>query len=551
MAGETKRRSYRRKLYRTRKSYLSKDPQKRARSLSNLQLGRGRRGLPPRQANKVLKLMGWRGAKLPDKYPDDVIGFAEHHFIMKTTREPIELLDWQRKILTDIFYVKIRPKLAIAGSVKKSGKSELAAVVALWYMCNIPMSENYVLAPDLDCGTDVVFQSLRNVIKLNPVLAGACKVTEDTITFLINDSFIKVLPNDISVAGLRPNLTIIDEAWAFRTESSIRTLDEMTTNPVGDHLTLVTTTAGYQEDEGEDLHLWRWYCRGRAIQEGKEEADPLFYFCWKEDYSGVPWVEGTGYLDHQLKILKLSTYQRFHENKWSSAIDTFITPDILDRCIDSTLRPGAEPKTRIVCAIDCGPKWDCSALVALAKDETKQRGIRLVDHHIYEPRGQTISFEKTIECTIIEWSKQYIIIDCYFDPYQMLRTAQTLRDKGIKMTEFTQSVSNMVSATTSLSELLHSQNIRLYPNTILRQHILSASTKEHSEGLRLVKTQRAKKIDAAIALAMAVEAAMKHFLLPSQRRGHVSSGKDFSPAAQFHKESLERVKQLAVPMTVR
>jgi len=547
MAGETKRKQYRRKQYRTRESYLSKDPQKRARSLANLQLGRGRRGLPPREANKVLKLMGAKGAVLPDKYPDDIIGFAQNHFIMKQTRQPIKLLDWQLAVLINIFYSKARPKLAIAGSVKKSGKSELAAVVALWYMCNTPMSENYILSSDFDAGADVIFQSLKTVVKLNPILAGACKVTKGTIEFLINDSFIKVLPNDISVAGLRPNLTLIDEAWSFRTESSIRTLDEMTTNPVGDHLTLVTTTAGYQEDEGENLHLWRWYSRGRAIQEGREEPDPLFYFHWKENYKGVPWVEGTDYLDHQRKILKLSTYQRFHENKWSSAIDVFMTSDILDRCIDSTLRPGAQPKTRVVCAIDCGPKWDCSALVALAKDETKQRGVRLVDHRIYEPRGQTISFEKTIERTILNWAKQYNILNCYYDPYQMMRTAQTLKDHKVKMTEFTQSVSNMVSATTSLSELIHSQNIRLYPNTVLRQHLLSASTKEHSQGLRLVKTQRSKKIDAAIALAMATEAAMKHFLLKSKRKGHVYTGEDL-PDTKLHEENLKVIKQRAVPM---
>lgn len=360
MGGETKRKAYRRKVYRTRKSYLSKDPQKRARSLSNLQLGRGRRGLPPREANRVLKLMGAEGATLPDQYLDDIIGFAEHHFIMKQTRQPIKLLEWQIEVLWNIFYKKTRPKLAIAGSVKKSGKSELAAVVALWYMCNIPMSENYILSSDFDAGADVIFQSIKTVCKLNPILAGACKVTNDTIEFLINDSFIKVLPNDISVAGLRPNLTLIDEAWSFRTESSIRTLDEMTTNPVGDHLTLVTTTAGYQEDEGENLHLWRWYTRGRAIQEGREEADPLFYFHWKEDYKGVPWVENTPYLEHQRKILKLSTYQRFHENKWSSAIDVFLTPDILDPCIDAALNPGTDPRTRVVCAID----W-CRSGIAL------------------------------------------------------------------------------------------------------------------------------------------------------------------------------------------
>lgn len=559
LRGESNKKAYMRKKRRTRKDYLdknpskyvSKDPVKRARSLANLQLGRGRRGLPPREANEVLKLMGWEGAILPDQYPDDIIGFAQHHFIMKQTREPIVLLNWQMAVLISIFYSTIRPKLAIAGSVKKSGKSELAAVVALWFMCNVPMSENYILSSDFDAGADVIFQSLRNVVMLNPILAGACKVTKDTITFLINDSFIKVLPCDISIAGLRPNLTLIDEAWSFRTESSIRTLDEMTTNPVGDHLTLVTTTAGYTEDCGENLHLWRWYTRGRAIQEGKEEPDPLFYFLWKESYKGVPWVEGTNYLDHQLKILRLSTYKRFHENKWSSAIDTFLTSDILDRCIDPTLRPGAAPKTRIVCAIDCGPKWDCSALVALAKDDTRERGVRLVDHRIYEPRGKTISFERTIEQTMVNWSEQYTIVDCYFDPYQMLRSAQALKDKRIKMTEFNQSVPNMVSATTSLSELIHSQNIRLYPNTTFRQHLLSASTKEHSQGLRLVKTQRVKKIDAAIALAMAVEAAMKHFLLGSKRKGHVYTPDEDSPGEQLMKAKHDIAMGIAMEDTTK
>jgi len=535
MGGESKRKSYRRKKYRTRKSYLSKDPQKRARSLANLQLGRGRRGLPPREANKILKLQGRQDAVLPHLYPNDIIDFAENHFILKSTKEPIELLNWQLAVLFSIFYSKIRPKLAIAGSVKKSGKSELAAIVALWFLTNVPMSENYILAPDFDCGSDVIFQSLKTVIFLNPILSGACKVTKDTITFLINDSFIKVLPCDISVAGLRPNLTIIDEAWAFRTESAIKTLDEMTTNPVGEHLTLVTTTAGYQEDEGEDLHLWRWFQRGKAIQEGLEEPDPLFYFCWKEDYKGVPWVENTNYLEHQRKILKLSTYQRFHENKWSSAIDTFITPDILDACIDPALRPGAKENIKIVVGIDCGPKWDCSALIALAKDKTKKRGVRLVDHRIFDPQGKTISFESTIERTMTDWAEKYKIVDTYFDPYQMLRTAQALKDKRIKMTEFNQSVSNMVSATTSLSELLHSQNIRLYPNTTLRQHILSASTKEHSEGQRLVKTQRRKKIDAAVALAMATEAAMKHFLLKTKKKGSVYVPGQDSPAAELRR----------------
>jgi phage terminase large subunit-like protein len=512
---------------RRKSSYISDDPVKLSHSRANLNKGKGRsgrEGLKPRLTKKDLKLLDVPGAKLPHEYGDDIIAFAEHHHFLKATRQPIKLVPWQRKVLKDIFYKKTRSKLSICGSVKKSGKSELAAVVANWFLCNVPLSESYVLAPDLDAGKDVVFHSLRTAILLHPLLGPMCHITKDTITFEYNDSFVKVLPNDLSVAGLRPNLTIIDEAWAFRTESSIQTLDEMTTNPCYDHLTLVTTGAGFAEDQKEDLHLWRWYTRGMAIKQGKEKRDPLFYFFWKTDYKGVPWVEGTRYLEHQRNILRLPTYQRFHENKWSSSVATFTTADVVDKCINPSLSHNSvPPKTRIVVGIDCGPKHDATALVALAKHPAKSRAALLVDDRIFDGTGQTIQFESTIERVMIQWANQYTIVNAYFDPYQMLRTAQVLRDKGIRMTEFAQTIHNMVSATTSLGELLDGGNLTMYP-TKLRHHLLSASTKEHSEGVRLIKTQQRKKIDGAIALAMATEAAMKHFLLRSSRRGTVYTG---------------------------
>lgn len=537
------------KKKRNRQSYLGNTVTARKRQISNLKVG----GNKYNWRTKALKSAGLsKAARYPDLYAGKIISFLRHHFFIKETKRPIVLLDWQRQVLRDIFYVEIQPKLAIAGSVKKSGKSCLAAGVCLYYLLNVKMSESYILAPDLDAGKDVIFKSLKQAIRMHPILVKNCKITKDTVYY--GDSFVKVLPNDISVAGLRPNLTVIDEAWQFRQENSIRTLDEMTTNPVGEHLTFCVTTAGYQEDCSDELHLWRWYCRGKNIQEGREPADPNFYFYWKEDYSGVPWVEGTNYLEHQRKILSPSAYLRFHENQWASAISTFTTPDVLDACFDRTLRPTAPEGTRIVCAIDAGVKWDCSALVALAKDETKKRGVYLVDHRIYEPKGKTIEFQRTIERTILNWNKRYKIVDCWFDPYALLRSAQFLRDERIKMAEYTQTVQHMVSATQSLDELIHSGNIRLYPNTVIRQHLLSASTKEHAQGIRIVKTTRAKKIDFAIALAMAVEAAMAHFLTGSQRKGRVllpgrDRGDDFS-TEKFLQERMKQIMGNAVNLGV-
>lgn len=498
--------------YRTAASYRGKTEESRARQVSGLK-GVNRTNWRIRH----LKAAGLsKAAKYPDQYPKNIIHFIEQHFYIKNTGKVIVLLDWQRKVLHDIFYASIRPSLAICGSVKKSGKSALASAVCEFFLTNVKMSENYILAPDQDAGRDIIFSGLKQSIRMHPILREKCKITRDLITY--DESFVKVLSNDISVAGLRPNLTCIDEIYLFRDESSIRTLDEMTTNPVGNHLTFVTTLAGFTEDCNENLHLWRWYQRGKAIQEGREEPDPQFYFHWKEDYKNVPWVEGTNYLKHQRKILRPGTFQRFHENKWASAIETFITSDVYDACVDTKLRPGAEQRTEVVVAIDASTKWDASALVCLAKDPTKKRGLVLIEHQIFEPKGKTINFERTIEATLIRWNNLYKIRQCYFDPYQMLRTSQSLAaDYRIPMIEYTQSVQNMVTATQSLSELLYSGNLRLYKSNQLRTHILSASTKEHSVGCRLVKKGSGKKIDAAIALCMAVEAGMHTFLLKGKK----------------------------------
>ena len=58
----------------------------------------------------------------------------------------------------------------------------------------------------------------------------------------------------------------------------------------------------------------------------------------------------------------------------------------------------------------------------------------------------------------------------------------------------------------------------------LRQHLLNAQAKESPRGWRLVKKRQSRKIDLAIALAIACQAAQANFLLRSTSPGKVCVG---------------------------
>lgn len=94
--------------------FLGKTPESRQRQLDNLQRGR--------QPKPIMGEGLADDVKPPNQYPDDPIGFIEHHFYELRSKAPIKLLPWQVEVLQGIFYRKVRPSLAVCGSVKKSGK---------------------------------------------------------------------------------------------------------------------------------------------------------------------------------------------------------------------------------------------------------------------------------------------------------------------------------------------------------------------------------------------------------------------------------------------
>jgi len=245
---KSERMKYKRHVKRSKESYRANTPEAKARKLYNLKYNAIKRGeWPPTKIPKV-------------KISKDIIKFAEKEFYIPETRRPIVLLNYEKEFLVELLYQKIKPTLALLGTPKKCGKSTLAAIVALYMLCSKKFAEVYVVGPDLEQSTLVVYSKVRTALRLNKELHQLCKIGRKEIVHRETKSFIRPLACSSTNAGLNPTLCIFDELWRFNTQEAMQAYDELTNIPSKDNLNLVGTYAGYSEDE--DSILYRLYKKG-------------------------------------------------------------------------------------------------------------------------------------------------------------------------------------------------------------------------------------------------------------------------------------------------
>ncbi len=497
----------RKKARRTKESYRCKKPGGRKIYKKNLALGRGKAS-PKRKPLKAVAVL--LKEKSMSDYANDPIGYIETHFFVIETRRPIVLLDHEKELLTDLFLRGVKPNLALIGMPKKTGKSTLAAAIAQWFLCTKSMAEVYLLASTQAQSQLVCFDKLVKSVRMNSELRKVCKIKTERIDY--GESFAMILAPNVSVAGINPSLVIGEELWSWTQPEHKRSWDELTNTPTREeNLNLITSYAGYTEDENSVL--WGLYKKGIDQAEGKEEKDPRFLFRWFgiELYEKIPWVKPT-YLPQQKRRLRENSFLRLHANVWASGEEAFVDVVVIDACTNFDLQRGASFDGPVTVGIDIGLKHDTSAvvIVGMVDDET----LATIDHRCFIPKeGRTLDLEKTVEAVMLAYDKKYDIRTAFYDPFQFARSAKTLENAGLPMQEYPQTVGNTVAMSETLAGLLNSQNLMLYEDSELREHLLNARAKETQRGWRIVKKRQAGKIDLSVGLAMASRAAQEKLLL--------------------------------------
>jgi phage terminase large subunit-like protein len=159
--------------------------------------------------------------------------------------------------------------------------------------------------------------------------------------------------------------------------------------------------------------------------------------------------------------------------------------------------------------VDASVKRDSTALVACSFDK-KTQCVRLVAHKVFTPTpGDPIDFEATVERTILDWRKRYLLRGCWFDPYQMASVAQRLTKLHVPLTEFPQTIPNLTAATSNLFELIQARTLALYADPGMRLAVSRAVVSESSRGWKIDKLKQSHHIDVIVALSMACLAAVR------------------------------------------
>lgn len=175
-----------------------------------------------------------------NEYRNDIVTWAqsEHGFYIPETREPIQLTELQQEILRHCFTTNDAGKMPYQTIVyscpKKSGKSTIGALVALWWaLTQEPPNEIFIAANDLDQAQGRVYKAITGSIRNNPHLRDVVTISNRKTSFSTG-TIIEALPADFKgAAGSNHGLTIWDEAWAYTSEASRRLWDELTPVPTG------------------------------------------------------------------------------------------------------------------------------------------------------------------------------------------------------------------------------------------------------------------------------------------------------------------------------
>jgi phage terminase large subunit-like protein len=449
---------------------------------------------------------------------DEIINFAAEHFIvLKGFRagEPLTFTAWQKWLLRALFErdeetMRLRYRRALIGLPRKQGKSLMLSAVAVYGLITGESgAEVYVVAGDRQQAR-IIFGEAKQQVQMSSVLSQECKVYRDAIEMPRFGSVLRVLSSEFKgQAGLNPSLVLFDELWNQTTSDLY---DQMTLGSGAriEPLVVSITTAGYDLDTVAG-HLYQY---GKRCAAGEVPDKSFGFWWWEAPADCAPsdekaWRVANPNLNEKLlDITDMRTavqqtdeaaFRRWRLNQWVRAQESWLPAGAWEQCADD--RP-LRDDLPIWVGIDMALKHDSIAVV-LAQP---QDGIVVTRAHIWQPQDEGVDVAG-VEHHLRALHKQYQVREFVYDPAYFQRSAEALADDGLPMVEFPQSAARMIPACGHAYEMIVNGTVTHDGSPTYTDQVLSAAQRMTDTGWRLSKGKSKRKIDACIALVMALDRA--------------------------------------------
>lgn len=448
----------------------------------------------------------------------EIIEFAERYFVVSKgfrAGEPLRFTEWQAWLLHALFERRgdsgrLRYRRALIGLPRKNGKSLLGSTIGIYGMVGGESgAEVYAVAGDKQQAR-IIFQEARSQVMASPILSRECRIYRDALEMPRLGSIFRVLSSDYKgQAGLNPSLVLFDELWNQTTSDLF---DQMTLGSGAriEPMTISISTAGY------DLNtpLGRQYEYGKKIAAGEIDDDAFGCWWWEGDEAcsitdRKAWMKANpniaeGLLDEDdllvaTKQTHESAFRRWRLNQWVRAEESWLPMGAWER-LRSPLE--LDPDLPAFVGIDMAIKNDSIAVV-IAQPQDDRIVIR---SKVWDPRDEGIDIAG-VEAHLRGLHRDMNIREFAFDPALFLRSAEALADDGLPMVEFPQSAARMIPACNNAYHLIVEGRLAHDGSPTLTDHVLSATQRITEQGWRLSKGKSRRKIDAAIAMVIAVDRA--------------------------------------------
>lgn len=461
---------------------------------------------------------------IPRKYAETdgqlVTDFA-HNFLTlrKGVRagEPLQFVDWQEWLISALLERRddgrLRFRRALVGLPRKNGKSLLGSALALYGLfAGEAGAEVYSAAGDRQQAR-IVFNEARDQVSNSPALSAICKVYRDVIEIPSFGAVYRVLSADGKLQqGLNPSMVIFDELHIQRTDDL---WDALTLGSGArlDPLVIGITTAGFDLD----TIAGRLYTYGKGIL-GGDIVDDTFGFYWWEAKPDCDitdrkeWAIANPNLSHKLldlddmdvsaKQTSEMAFRRYRLNQWVRTQESWLPVGAWDRCVGT---PTFDPLRPSYVGIDMALKHDSIGVVHIQEQED---GTFSLGSRIWQPDDRGIDIG-SIEEHLRSLHTTHNVQEFAYDPAYFQRSAEALSDDGLPMVEYPQSSQRMVPACGTAYEMIVSGKLVHDGSPAFTDQVLSAAQRMTDNGWRLSKGKSRRKIDACIAMIMALDRATR------------------------------------------
>ena len=467
---------------------------------------------------KQTGLPTWSTPKLyPTSDGDLVTDFAETFLhVSKGVRagERLRLTNWQKDLLGSLYERRddglLRYRRSIVGLGRKNGKSLVGSIIALYGLIEgEPGAEVYSAAGDR-MQARIVFNEAKWQISQSPALSGICKVYRDVVEVPSTGAIYRVLSADAKLQqGLNCSVCVFDEAHIQPNEDLWNALSLSMGARKDPHIVGITT-AGFDPD----TLCGRLYNYGKRVIAG-DQVDERFGFFWWEAPEGCAvsdrdgWVAANpnlaeGLLDMEDMEVSMNqtaevAFRRYRLNQWVRTDgESWLPAGAWELCrSDMELKPDLPTFV----GVDMALKHDSIAVVIAQP----QDGRVVVRAKIWHPDANAMDVS-AVEQHIRDINREFNVVENAYDPAFFQRSAEVLSENHV-MVEFPQSAARMIPACGNLYELIVNQVIAHDGDPMFADQVLSAAQRSTESGWRLSKGKSKRKIDAAIALAIASDRA--------------------------------------------